>query len=619
MNQSVVNSTIIGLGTFGYISSATLYSSIQSYNFVSSSTLQSSLIGLGSLGYISSSQLQSSVRGLGSIGYISVATLYSSIQSYNFVSSSTLQSSLIGLGSLGYISSASLISSLIGLGTLGYISSATLYSSIQSYNFVSSSTLQSSLIGLGTLGYVSSSQLTSTVRGLGSIGYVSSLSLISSMSNWSLYPAKTNVNMSYSSILNANTINTSSIYVSSISTTIINLTGSAAAGIPTKITFTDLALNTTDTLRYRTDNTLYFTGGLVISNILEAASFVGDGSQLVNLNAISTSQLTSTVTGLGTIGYISTSQLTSTVTALGTTATWANYPAISNVDIAGSNINNVGVFNFQYYDGLYMSEYVAPGGFIGIATLGLYSNLIPFVGPSEEDFTCVNLYNVKKTFYCDPAFITPYNSIFSSNGVMCYSNDVTTNQPIVADWSQYAAQGVLDMNNNEIQNLGQTTTVNSATTNLVVSQSYSNIIDATIFNSGSFTQLLTTFPTTLQYKNTNTIFTNVWKVSFSFSGGLQTNDTNYGYYFSLSNVTQSIETTGQNFNSITPKCITSNFIDSLSLSDSYTDAYNLSSWLNNDYYCVLLYFQGTLCNNFKNILIPCVYNSFIQPSIQYGF
>jgi len=53
--------------------------------------------------------------------------------------------------------------------------------------------IQSTVVGLGTAGYISSSQLTSTVRGLSGGG---------APSNWSLYPATQNVNMSNFSNIN---------------------------------------------------------------------------------------------------------------------------------------------------------------------------------------------------------------------------------------------------------------------------------------------------------------------------------------------------------------------------------------------------------------------------------
>ena len=97
----------------------------------------STVLGLGTLGYVSSTQLTSTTQGLGTIGYISTTQLTSTIQ---------------GLGTIGYISTAQLISTVAGLGTLGYISTS-----------FTNNILQSTVTGinnnLGSLGYVSSSTL----------------------------------------------------------------------------------------------------------------------------------------------------------------------------------------------------------------------------------------------------------------------------------------------------------------------------------------------------------------------------------------------------------------------------------------------------------------------------
>ena len=129
-----LTSTVVGLGTYGYISSATFYSTIT---------------GLGTYGYISSAFLGSTLDGLATFGYISTANLNSTVQ---------------GLGTYGYVSSSTLRSSIIGLGTLGYVSSLSLTSSLR---------------GLGNLGYISSSGLLNVINNLGSSGYVSTASLVS--------------------------------------------------------------------------------------------------------------------------------------------------------------------------------------------------------------------------------------------------------------------------------------------------------------------------------------------------------------------------------------------------------------------------------------------------------
>ena len=85
-------STVQGLGTASYVSSASLVSTVQ---------------GLGTASYVSSASLVSTVQGIGAV----------SVTPTNFVS--TVQ----GLGTASYVSSASLVSTVEGLGSVNYVSS----------------------------------------------------------------------------------------------------------------------------------------------------------------------------------------------------------------------------------------------------------------------------------------------------------------------------------------------------------------------------------------------------------------------------------------------------------------------------------------------------------------
>ena len=199
-----LTSTSQGLGTLGYISTATFRSSL-------TSTSQ----GLGTLGYISSAALRSSltstVQGLGSAGYVSTSFMTNYVTSAvanagtsgNYVSvptlTLTLNTKVAGLGTQGYVSTSYLVdyvtNALNNVGTSGnYVSTPTLdlaLTSTTSYIFdseryVSTGALTSTTIGIlatatsgiavGTL----NTALASTVEGLGSggnNGYISSLTL----------------------------------------------------------------------------------------------------------------------------------------------------------------------------------------------------------------------------------------------------------------------------------------------------------------------------------------------------------------------------------------------------------------------------------------------------------
>ncbi len=210
-------STVLGLGTLGYVSSTQLTSTTQglgTIGYISTAQLTSTIQGLGTIGYISTAQLISTVAGLGTLGYISTS-----------FTNNILQSTVTGinnnLGSLGYVSSSTLAISLQSttqgltdsLGTLGYVSTLSLQSTTQGLYvgfgnyYVSSAGLntiiQSSIEGLGTSGYLSTSQfndaltssfnalftnnlisspnLKSTIDNLGSMGYISTATLVSSL------------------------------------------------------------------------------------------------------------------------------------------------------------------------------------------------------------------------------------------------------------------------------------------------------------------------------------------------------------------------------------------------------------------------------------------------------
>ena len=155
-------STIIGLGTFGYISSSQLTSSFQGVNYIIQPETTSTIVGLGTFGYISSLDgfFPSTITGLGTFGYISSYQLVSSFQGVNNIIQPETTSTITGLGTFGYISTSALTSTIVGLGTIGYISC---------------SQLTSTVTGLGDI-YVSSldSFFPSTVNGLGNI-YLSTI------------------------------------------------------------------------------------------------------------------------------------------------------------------------------------------------------------------------------------------------------------------------------------------------------------------------------------------------------------------------------------------------------------------------------------------------------------
>lgn len=155
-----LRSTVLGLGTYGYVSSLSLFSSLNS---------------LGSLGYVSTSQLVSTTAWfLDPSRFVSTGALVSTTA--GILPIPNLVSTIQGLGTLGYVSTSGLISTVEGISTLVF---STFLSSIKP-QFISQTQLASTVTSLGSLGYISTSQLLSTVEWfLDPSRYVSTGALVS--------------------------------------------------------------------------------------------------------------------------------------------------------------------------------------------------------------------------------------------------------------------------------------------------------------------------------------------------------------------------------------------------------------------------------------------------------
>ena len=199
VDTGFLTSTVIGLGTAGYISTASggvavlpggLVSTANLTNLISTSffdtQLISTVIGLGSADYISSSQLLSTSFGLAALiqnppGGVTPENLTSTViglGTVGYISSSQLLSTSAGLAALiqnppGGVTPDNLTSTVIGLGTAGYLSTAN-GTAVLPEGLVSTANL-ANLISTGFF----DTQLTSTVIGLGTAGYVSTATLIS--------------------------------------------------------------------------------------------------------------------------------------------------------------------------------------------------------------------------------------------------------------------------------------------------------------------------------------------------------------------------------------------------------------------------------------------------------
>ena len=320
VNPTNITSTVAGLGTSGYVSSfvpvyvslstAALFTSntsnwarnlLQDFSTPTTNTsnffvpllannystnLTSTVVGLGTAGYISTGQFLSSMLGLTS----NISSMIDPVE---------LASTVVALGTVGFVSSigltAILNSTVLGVNT--YVSS-----------MIDPVELASSITSLGTQGFISSigfdAKLASTTAGLGTATYISATQLYSTVAGIT-FSGSTNTLSSariFTSSIVAAFVTGTQGYISSL--VVDSLAIGSNSGF---INMGDIITTSHSSLQI---NTGIFTASGAVCTPQLVVSSVNGAVPLVAAN------ITSTVTGLATVGYISSSQLFSTVTAL---------------------------------------------------------------------------------------------------------------------------------------------------------------------------------------------------------------------------------------------------------------------------------------------------------------
>jgi hypothetical protein len=354
-------STVTGLGTLGYLSAGTA-------GDVTSGQLISTVTGLGNIylstgggtGDVSKDNLTSTTQGLGTLSYLSSSQLFSTVAGLGNIYLSTgggtgdvtranLTSTTQGLGTLGYLSSSQLISTVTGLGSL-YLSTVE----------VSRNNLTSTTRGLGTLGYVSSSQLISTVAGLGSLYLSTGLSPLNLTSTTEGLGSLGYISTSQLVSTVANLLNTFS--------TVYNI--SSAGGVNISATTSGFFLDLTDaniSTLINNNITINTSGGNVNDVDLTSTNRgLGTFGYISSLTLIQSLQ--STVTGLGTNGYLSTA-VTKVIAGSNITISPENGQGIVTINSLGGSGGGSGDVTSTNLTSTTLG--LGTLGYISVATLGL--------------------------------------------------------------------------------------------------------------------------------------------------------------------------------------------------------------------------------------------------------
>jgi len=326
------------------------------------SGLQSTVLGLGTAGYVSSQQLLSSsygvTRAITSNFTVSIASTVTGLGTAGYISSSHLLSTTVGILAVNSnLLDFALTSTIVGLATTGYVSSQQLISSTYGIQSNVQLTLVSSIIGLGTTGYISSQQLlssvegitrtqvasqqptlTSTINGLGTAGYISTTQLLST-SQGLLYIITRPLTIVLPADMTSSIIGLGSAgYISSLQlqSTIVGASNVVQPTLTSTVRGLGTAGYISSTQLFSTMNGL---SNIAITNLSAGTNiFLSTGQNgLIWINAtglgrITQANIVSSVIGLGTAGYVSTTGLTSTM-----------YGTSLNLNTKRVNVSSIGV------------------------------------------------------------------------------------------------------------------------------------------------------------------------------------------------------------------------------------------------------------------------------------
>ena len=277
--QLFTTSTVIGLGTFGYLSTVqwgSVVSTANLANVVSTANLANLVSTANLANLVSTANLANLVSTANLANLVSTANLATHVSTAN-LANLVSTANLANLVSTSYLGTQ-IGSTVIGLGTAGYVSTSQLLSTSLGLNFFISTF------------YIDYPELLSTVAGLGTTGYLST-------------GFSTSISRSFlTSSLSTTNINTAN--VNSLTATISSLTVNALF-IGTGTGFTD----TGDTIG-TSMSTITITANTITAIVLSTQQL--NVSSITGITFLSQANLTSTVIGMGTAGYISSGQLVST-------------------------------------------------------------------------------------------------------------------------------------------------------------------------------------------------------------------------------------------------------------------------------------------------------------------
>jgi len=383
---------------------------------------------------------------------------------------------------------------------------------------------------------------------------------------------------------------------------------------------------TTNALFLGPNSAITYDGNSNITNIqylqgvtLSNQYIYADGTYLSNLpNGIQQSNIDSTIRGLATFGYVSSTQLQSTVQGLGniyisSVGYLSSFNSISSLNIStgflyGDRIDSK-IISTTYINTNELTTKILTTNDLTTSTLvfksffdnlspdiTVYSSTINTIGVVDEatlyftnslNLNQLSIFGLNSLYFVD-SNQSNYNFYIGTSNTLDYiryDNQYYSPAPVLRavaqDWSLLAAEQDVNMNSNAIVDLKQTNKIYDGATNLIGRRvSIQEPIDATI-NKTTFTNVLDK-NIEITYNN---LYTSYTTLNCTFSFRCDGEPDNISYYFTLSNIGVN-EKSGLIFNATHPYI--KNFV-SKKYSITVQEQFDVTGWSDGILFRPLMY------------------------------
>lgn len=342
---------------------------------------------IGLINSLTRLDLASTVRGLATIGYVSTSQLTSTVAGI-----SRNLSTVYNISSAGGIN-------ISGPTTGIYINNTNANISTLINNNITINTtggnvndvdLTSSIRGLATFGYISSTQITSTLAGLGNAGYISSTQLASTLAS----TISGLGNVAVTQIIAGTNVSISPTNGLGIVT--INATGGSGGGGSGDVTSTNL-----------TSTTL----GLGTLGYVSTASLVSTVQGLGRIGYVSSTALPSTVLGLSRF-YVSTAGLGSNLSSFSTSMASNFYTRTLTASTVTTDLLNVSTISFGTGSGFITFPFIRATYISSFSTQTDYQIINRYISGSQLQFSSLQ----SQTLLTANAAMSSLSTIFISSG-----------------------------------------------------------------------------------------------------------------------------------------------------------------------------------------------------------